>query len=320
MEQKLLDIIQKLANRGDWESGKIAENFLMDFQGGDFVSSHSMAAERGNNIHPDDQAAFLDKLSAVDINQSIGNVLKDLEVKTFELEEKTPHYLTEKNQSNRCPANSDYHTATYTRYLSASQFYKSFVAPEEVAIDNEEWNEEKIKKKVDIYLNHLRLLPDDHFTDGWLGKPDYLVDYENQSFPFPMWIVPNDEAPHLREGFWDLFQTDDERAREVAKHLALPGFEDTDQRKRLIGIIAIEFEIVGKQRDLFKPTVLEAIRFAYFLPGPHNQVYGRTDILNNQLNQTTAQKGRKEFICESLKTVPKQNGRVCVKKIGYFNS
>ncbi|MBF0439089.1 MAG: hypothetical protein HQL93_08200 [Magnetococcales bacterium] len=135
--------------------------------------------------------------------------------------------------------------------------------------------------------------------------------------PNPAWACSYDEAPHRQPEHTSL--SDDEKVRNVVERLALPGFATPEERRRKIGLVAINFTLSAE--ELYKPTVLDALDSGFFLPGPTKGCAGMTYPLVSGLDRADinmAGQGVKEYICVPVAVPVQDSTGVAVELVGFF--
>ncbi len=309
--------LQKLRNFSLFEATVLAENLEMDLPA--CTSSHLLYPEHGNNVAVEVEKEFCQQLTSFSDESNWGVLQKQTDHASYHLRadgRTEPHFLLEGNRHNACDRNThtDVYAESYVRYLSVRRFYSLFIKP--TGDDDDKGRDvstDEQKEMVEAYLDSLNHVSGDGFVRKWLGTPPEAL--KKGWLPKPIWITPAHEAPHRQPDFdsW----SESERAREVVKQVALPGYTAEADRRDNIGIMAVEFDLV-QHIDLYKPTVLDAIDASFFFPAPQSTVHGRTRILSNQLDRPTEQLGVKEYICQVFKVPVKLGEVIKVQKIGYF--
>jgi len=301
------------------ETSYLSQNLELDFPS--LKSSHKKAGIHGNNVSPEMENKFQDKLSNVDMKADLIRQLIEI---VFHLcsSGKKAHFLCSENGRNLSPKDEMGKNIYFTRYISMKAFSRYIQQQSQNdqsgrLIDVRNLSLSEKRRMIDKFFKRLssKSIPAKTFSQCWLGISPSAVAQNRLFFPFPVWITPGKNAPHDQMDFQRL-QSEAERAQKIVKTVALPGYEKSDQIKENMGIVAISFSM-RDDIDIFKPTILDAINSPYFFPGKKEDAFGQTVILNNQY-MPTDNFGVKEFICKSFQVPVKINKQVMVEKIGYF--
>lgn len=291
---------------------RLAENLELDFPC--LTSTHRLAGNHGNNVVESLALRYSQKIVGA-ASTDVDVWLKELNRASFGLDASAdaPHFLQTDNGTNRCA--DDHKPLVGVRYLSARAFRYYFVNNANFSAPAE-----TIRAELDVFFDTLPMK--ETLPEGWLGL-EFSAARTRGMLPRPIWITPWEGAPHRMQNRRD----EDHRAREIVRKMGLPGYDTQQKRLDQVGLIAVHFAI--GERDLYKPTVLDAIDSLFFFPAPTEQFHGNTHCLVDDLTAlkpSMAGKGPKEYIAEpfpvpvKLPDVPAEGdpSGVKVERIGYF--
>ena len=310
--EKLLSGIE---NIGSLHAQTLVENLRLDLPG--LSSNHARQESLGNNVAPENEASLKALIQDVRWDTGEHELIDRLDHLTFFLEKgrSTPvaHFLTIANKNRNWVPISE-KDESFTRYVSAKRFFDLVLDPDKRLVG---LPSVKPRQEIESYLacGKSQWGTSSTLWPIFLGASPQEVG-KNGRLPRPIWITTTEDAPHMSLGF--MKQESRQRAEKIVRSMGLRGYASEADKTLEIGIIAVEFTLTTIDKEIFKPTVLDAINSPFFRPGPKGERHGLTAVLNKSLDVPSEKDGVKEYICEVPLLPVKLGKHFMIKEIGYF--